>query len=142
MSESEPRWLSARERQAWLTLSMLMSTLPPALDAQLERDAGLNYYEYIVLAMLSRLSNVVTRLEARAYVGRAAHPEDRRVKVVRLLDEGWDALVAAAPAHVAHVRDLVVDAVPAADLDHLTRTLRRVLDRVSPEGFPVLDDPA
>ena len=163
VSETDPRWLSAQERQLWLTLSRLMTVLPPALDAQLERDAGLNYYEYIVLAMLSeepdrslpmsrlslvtagslsRLSNVVKRLEARDYVGRCAHPDDRRVKVVRLLDAGNAALVAAAPAHVGHVRDLVVDAVPAADLDHLTRALRRVLDRVSPEGFPALDDPA
>ena len=162
MDETEPRWLSAQERQAWLTLSILMTTLPPALDAQLERDAGLNYYEYIVLAMLSaepgralpmsrlslvtagslsRLSNVVKRLEARDYVGRVPHPEDRRVKVVRLLDAGLAALVAAAPAHVEHVRDLVLDAVPAADLGHLTRTLRRVLDRVDPEGFPALDGP-
>ena len=28
-------------------------TLPAALDAQLQRDAGINHFEYVVMAMLS-----------------------------------------------------------------------------------------
>jgi len=149
------RWLTAEERRAWLTLSRLLGTLPGALDAQLQRDAGLNYFEYVCLAMLSeqperalpmsrlstitagslsRLSNVVKRLEGRGYVRRCGDPGDRRVSVAVLTDAGWEALVAAAPAHVAHVRELVVDALSAEQLAHLGDAASLVLDRVDPEG--------
>ena len=161
MSEEEPRWLSADERQAWLAVSRLVGTLPGALDTQLTRDAGLNYFEYIVMAMLSeqperslpmsrlssitagslsRLSNVVTRLEARGYVERGVDPDDRRVRVVVLLDAGWQALVAAAPAHVAHVRELVIDAISPEQLGVLRDVLLLVLDRVDPDGRSVVVD--
>ena len=84
--QSEPRWLTAEERQAWLTLSCVIVRLGPALDAQLHRDAGISYFEYMVMAALSevpqrtlrmseladlaggslsRLSQVVTRLEKK-----------------------------------------------------------------------------
>jgi len=159
----ETRWLTAEERQAWLAVSRTLGTLPAALDAQLIRDAGLNYFEYLVLAMLSeqpgralpmsrlsavtagslsRVSNVVKRLEARGYVRRGAHPDDRRVKVAVLQDAGLDALVAAAPAHVAHVRHLVIDALAPRDLAGLRDALLLVLDRVDPEGRSVVTDPA
>lgn len=158
---TETRWLTPEERQAWLALSRAFTTLPAALDAQLQRDAGLNYFEYIVLAMLSeqperslpmsqlssvtagslsRLSNVVKRLEARGYVRRGGHPEDRRVKVAHLEDAGWQALVAAAPAHVAHVRRLVIDAIGPRELAHLRDALLQVLDRVDPDARPFVVD--
>lgn len=161
-SEPEPRWLSPDERQAWLALSRLIGTLPAALDGQLERDAGLNYFEYLVLAMLSeqpgralpmsrlssitsgslsRLSNVVKRLEGRRYVRRGPHPDDRRVRVVFLCDAGWEALVAAAPAHVTHVRDLVIDALSPRELARLRTALVKVLERVDPEGRTEVDEP-
>lgn len=162
VSDDEPQWLSAEERQAWLALSRTLTTLPAALDAQLQRDAGLTTFEYLVLAMLSehpgrrlpmsrlstvtagslsRLSNVVTRLERRGLVQRGTDPDDRRVRVVELVEEGWQVLVAAAPAHVAHVRHLVVDALTPEDLAHLRDALLRVLDRVDPEGWSAIADP-
>ena len=82
----EPRWLSDAEQAAWLSLSGLMLRLPGALEAQLQRDSGLTMFEYFVLSSLSmhpdrtqrmsdlayfingslsRLSNVVKRLEER-----------------------------------------------------------------------------
>ncbi len=162
MTETRPRWLDAEERQAWLAISRVLGTLPGVLDAQLQRDADLNYFEYIVLAMLSeapdhslpmsrlsvatagslsRLSNVVKRLEGRGYVRRGAHPADRRVKVAVLEDAGWQALVAAAPAHVAHVRHLVIDALSPQDLAGLRDALLLVLDRVDPDGRSMVTDP-
>lgn len=158
----EPRWLSADERQTWLAMSRALLILPAALDAQLQRDASLTYFEYIVLAMLSerperslpmsqlssvvagslsRLSNVIKRLEARGYVRRDGHPADRRVKVVHLEDAGWAALVEAAPAHVEHVRDLVIDALRPRELTQLRHALLKVLDQVDPEGRSVITDP-
>ncbi len=158
----EPRWLSPDERQSWLALSRTLITLPAALDAQLQRDAGLNHFEYVVMAMLSeqpdhalpmsqlssvvagslsRLSNVVKRLEARGYVRRDGHPQDRRVKVAHLEEAGWQALVAAAPGHVEHVRHLVIDAMRPRELVQLRNALLKVLDRVDPEGRSVITEP-
>jgi len=49
----EPRWLSAEEQQTWLSLVGVMTLLSPALETQLQRDAGISHFEYQVLAMLS-----------------------------------------------------------------------------------------
>src|ERR1700755_2027562 len=88
---TEPRWLSPDERDAWLALSWLMFRLPGEFDAQLQRDSGISFFEYLVLAglsmspghrlrmselaqfangSLSRLSNVVKRLEERGWITR------------------------------------------------------------------------
>src|SRR6478672_3011710 len=87
----EPRWLSPEERAAWLSLVGVMVKLPAALDAQLQRDSGLSYFEYMVLAMLSeqrdrlmrmselaaainaslsRLSHIAKRLEGPGFITR------------------------------------------------------------------------
>ena len=83
----EPRWLNAEERQAWLALVGVVIRLPAALDAELQRDAGISHFEYAVMAglseapdrtlrmsdlavlsegSLSRLSQVVSRLEQKS----------------------------------------------------------------------------
>ena len=83
---AEPQWLTGEERDAWIPLVGMLIKLPAALDAQLQRDAGLSHFEYMVLSRLSeapdrtlrmsdlailangslsRLSHVVTRLERR-----------------------------------------------------------------------------
>ena len=46
------QWLDGDERSTW-RLAAVMVKLPAALDAQLQRDAGLSFFEYMVLAMLS-----------------------------------------------------------------------------------------
>src|SRR3954462_12498221 len=92
-----PKWLSAEERAVWVRLSAVLELLPGVLDSQLRRDAGLTYFEYYLLAMLSeapdrtlrmtalaqrtnatlpRLSHVVRRLEDRGLVTRFPCPED------------------------------------------------------------------
>ena len=47
------QWLDGDERSTWLALAAVMVKLPAALDAQLQRDAGLSFFEYMVLAMPS-----------------------------------------------------------------------------------------
>ena len=51
--EEEPRWLTAEELQTWLAVSAMDTWLPDALDAELQRDAGISHFEYQVKAMLS-----------------------------------------------------------------------------------------
>ncbi|MDT7742354.1 MAG: hypothetical protein QOE59_1432, partial [Actinomycetota bacterium] len=46
-------WLTTEEQHAWRRTAAVMTLLPAALDAQLQRDAGLTQFSYLVLAMLS-----------------------------------------------------------------------------------------
>jgi DNA-binding MarR family transcriptional regulator len=134
---AEPRWLSSEEQQAWIGATALMWLLPGPLDAQLQRDSGLNLFEYFVLSSLSmaegrqrrmsdlaarsnaspsRVSNVVGRLEDQGWVTRHTHESDRRSSIATLTAAGWDKVVAAAPGHVAEVRRLLIDERTPAEL--------------------------
>ncbi len=149
-----PKWLDPEERLVWLALNRVVTRLPSALDAQLERDAGLNYFEYLVLAMLSeqadrtlrmselaatinaslsRLSHIAKRLEGRDLLRREPDPDDGRCTRAVLTDAGLATVVAAAPAHVATVRALVIDALTPAQLRDFGTANRRILDRVDPD---------
>ena len=152
----EPQWLTAEEQQTWLELTAMLSWLPDALDAQLQRDAGLSHFEYQVMAMLSmspqrtrrmkevaalangsltRLSRTVDRLEARGWVTRRPDPEDGRSTLAVLTDAGWDKVVATAPDHVAEVRRLVFDPLTRSQVGQLHEIASRVRRVVHPDGF-------
>lgn len=155
MSDDEPRWLDPDERETWLQLARLLIRLPAALDAQLRRDAGLTHFEYQVLAglseqddralrmstlasfadgSLSRLSQVVARLERRGYVERRPDPDDGRYTVAHLTDAGWEKVVATAPSHVEEVRRLVLDPLTATQVRQLRAIGERVNHAIDPDG--------
>ncbi len=153
-SNDEPtRWLDADERATWLTLSRMIVKLPSALDAQLERDADLNYFEYLVMAMLSeqetrtlrmsqlaaltnaslsRLSHVAKRLEARGFLRREPDPDDGRYTRAVLSDAGFDKVVRSARGHVTAVRELVFDALTPLEQRRLRESIDAILTRVDP----------
>ncbi len=155
---TEHRWLSADEQDAWLPLAGLLVRLPAALDAQIQRDAGLTHFEYMVLSALSeapartlrmsdlaglangslsRLSHVVSRLERRGWVRRQQCPHDGRYTNASLTDTGMAKVAASAPGHVARVRALVIDALTPAQLSQLRDIGRQILRRVDPgDGLP------
>lgn len=132
-----PRWLSDEEQHAWRAFLGFLAHLEEALDRQLQRDAGMPHAYYQVLAMLSespgrsmrmsdlaattssspsRLSHAVARLEERGWVRREKHPTDRRGSLAVLTDEGYAALVAAAPGHVEAVREALFDRLSPAQV--------------------------
>ncbi|NGN91154.1 MarR family transcriptional regulator [Nocardioides sp. KC13] len=140
---------------AWLRLIAIVELLPGVLDSQLRRDAGLTHFEYFVLAVLSeaddrtlrmtalahrtnatlaRLSHVVRRLEERGLVERFPCPEDARATNARLTAGGWDAVVAAAPGHVANVRSHVLDGLTVDQVRQLTEIGDALLARLDPKG--------
>lgn len=149
----QPRWLSPAEREAWLGLIGVVELLPGALDAQLQRDAGVSHFEYMVLAMLSeapdhtlrmtalaaqtnstlpRLSHVVTRLVNRGLAERIPCPQDKRATNAHLTDAGWRHIQASAPGHVAAVRSLVIDSLTAAQIEQLRNISTSILTRLDP----------
>jgi DNA-binding MarR family transcriptional regulator/GNAT superfamily N-acetyltransferase len=154
MTDDVP-WLTRPQLRAWLKLVAVIELLPSTLDSQLQRDADLTHFDYMVVAMLSetegrtlrmsalaartnaslpRLSHVVSRLEKRGYVSRCPAPEDRRATDVRLTDLGWDAIVAAAPGHVRTARQYVVDALSDEQVGQLDDIMRALLERLDPDG--------
>jgi DNA-binding MarR family transcriptional regulator len=151
----EPRWLDAEEMQTWLALTGVLVGLPEALDAQLQRDAGISHFEYQVMAMLSmapdhtlrmsevaalakgsltRLSRVVDRLDQRGWVCRRPDPTDGRYTLAVLTDAGWDKVVQTAPGHVAEVRRLVFDPLTKAQGRQLRDIGSRIQRAVDPDG--------
>ncbi len=146
-SAPEGGWLATDEQEAWKAVVAIASLLPGPLDAQLQRDAGLSLFEYLVLSSLSmqpdrrarmsslarlasgslsRLSNVVKRLEARGLVHRCTDPDDGRFTVATLTDAGWDVVTAAAPGHVEAVRRHVVAPLDAGQLQALVDVAARL----------------
>ncbi|WP_133916133.1 MarR family winged helix-turn-helix transcriptional regulator [Streptomyces sp. NBC_00582] len=156
MSADEPHWLDDEEQDTWRALAGLLIQLPGALDAQLQRDAGISHFEYQVLAglsmtpertlrmsvlaqfavaSLSRLSHTVKRLEKQGWVRRTPDPDDGRYTLATLTDAGWDKVVATAPGHVAEVRRLVFDPLTKAQQKQVREAGRRINTTISPEGF-------
>ena len=146
-----PKWLTPAQLEAWQALTLLLARLPTALEAQLQRDSQLSYIEYYALAALSerpdrtmrmselavltnaelsRLSHLITRLQKRGYVRREPDPEDGRYTNAVLTDAGYDLVVAAAPGHVAAVRELVVDALDDSALKALQNSAERINARI------------
>lgn len=155
----DTRWLTPTQLHAWLKLQAVVERLPGILDSQLRADAGLSAYEYMVLAMLSeapgrtlrmthlasrtnatlpRLSHVVKRLEARGLVCRTACAEDGRATNAHLTEQGWDAIVAAAPGHVRTVREHVIDLLTPEQVGQLDAIADAVLAGIDPDLKPVV----
>ena len=133
---STPRWLDADEKETWTGFVSLMLLLPGQLEAPLQHHHGLSLFEYLVLShvseapgrrlrmselaqlangSLSRLSNVVKRLERRGLLRRSPDPDDGRYTVAVLTDAGFELVEQAAPAHLASVRSRVLDLLTPDD---------------------------
>lgn len=136
---TEQRWLDDEEMRAWRGLVELTSNLQAELDAELV-PFGLAEGDYGVLVSLSeapdhrmRMCDLACRLHLSpsgltrrldglvrdGLVVREPSPDDRRVSLAVLTDDGMARLEDAAPAHVESVRRHL--------LDHLTRAQIRQL---------------
>jgi len=141
-------WLSEEQQAAWRPFVALLLRLPAALDAQLQKDAGITQFDYLVLSglseapgrtlrmselaatansSLSRLSHVVSRLEAKGWVRREACPGDGRFINAVLTGEGWEKVKETAPGHVAAVRELLVGTLSEDELVRLGAISAKVL---------------
>jgi DNA-binding MarR family transcriptional regulator len=149
------RWLDDQQQRTWRAWLTVAELLPRALDAQLQRDAGISHAAYVVLAMLSespdrsrrmsdlarranqsqsRLSHTVARLEERGWVERRRSAEDGRGNVAVLTDAGWDVVRSVAPGHVDAVRSALFDPLAPGDTEALCTALERVVARLDPQS--------
>jgi len=141
-------WLTDEQQAAWRPFIALLLRLPAALDAQLQRDAGITSFDYLVLSglsespgrtlrmselaaiansSLSRLSHVVSRLEAKGWVRREPCPGDGRFINAVLTDDGWRKVLATAPGHVTAVRELLLAPLTEEEFKQLGTISARVL---------------
>ena len=125
-------WLDAEEQRAWRGWLDVHAELTARIHRHLQATSGLSVADYEILVVLtdadvpdgslrmfelgerlrwekSRVSKQVTRMEARGLVVRRHCADDRRGAFVDLTDAGRAAIEAAAPAHVALVREIFID---------------------------------
>lgn len=153
MADDVP-WLDRDERATWISFNAMMQTLQAALDTQLKHDAGINVFEYSVMAALSespdrslqmstlaifaqgslsRLSHAVSRLERNGWVERRPSQDDPRSTDAHLTTAGLRKVKASAPDHVRAVRRLVLDPLNDTQVAALGRISREILAATSPD---------
>ncbi len=145
---SGTRWLDEEEQHTWRSYLRTSQLLQEALERQLQRDSGMPHAYYMILVVLSespgrtmtmtelsailqysvsRLSHAVSRLEEKGWVRRLKRPEDRRTTVAELTDEGFAALVEAAPGHVEEVRRVLFDPLTPGQVRQFGEILDTIL---------------
>jgi DNA-binding MarR family transcriptional regulator len=133
--------------ETWSAFATVLEWLPPALDAQLQRDSQLTHFEYGILfalanahdhtlrmstlasyanSTLSRLSRAASRLEAKGWMLRASDPADGRSTLATLTVAGLERVEQATPGHVQNVNRLVLDALTATQARQLREISRRI----------------
>ncbi|WP_020576207.1 MarR family winged helix-turn-helix transcriptional regulator [Actinopolymorpha alba] len=153
----ETRWLDADEQRTWRAFLAATRLFFERLDQELQADAGMPHAYYEVLVRLSehpdramrmselaeclgssrsRLSHAVARLEERGWLRRRATPADRRGQLAELTDQGYVALVAAAPGHVKGVRTHLFDQLSPGQVAELRRISEAVVEHLTPDGDP------
>jgi DNA-binding MarR family transcriptional regulator len=144
----EPAWLDDLEIDAWRRLAAVLTVLPGELDAQMQRRADLNQFEYHVLSYLSeapdrtlrisdlatlvrgslsRISHLIKRLERRGWLRREPVPGDGRYTNAILTDAGYEKVVSAAPVQLDVVRQLVLAQLTRAQLKQLREITSKLL---------------
>jgi DNA-binding MarR family transcriptional regulator len=152
---SEPRWLNPAEARAWRGYLRMRARLELRIGRDLQREAGLSMPDYTVLAVLSetpghrlrlielaermqwstsRVAHHLDRMRRRGMVYREEHPTNSRAAVIALTAEGLDAIVAAAPDHVASVRRHFVDLLTEEQIRMLGDVTETVLAHLGSEA--------
>jgi DNA-binding MarR family transcriptional regulator len=140
-----------KELAVWGAFLDLWRGLASGMERQLA-DAGSSGAEYQVLVTLaesgrparprdigsrlgwdrSRVSHQLRRMEQRGLVIRTDVEVDARGTLVTLTAEGRQALRAAAPGHVAWVRQNFLRHLDEEEADVLTRVATRIVDSLTP----------
>ena len=151
---SDPVVLSGEDLETWASVATVLEWLPAALDAQLQRDAGLTHFEYGILfaladardrtlrmsvlagyanSTLSRLSRAVARLETKGWARRAPDATDGRYTLATLTDLGVEKLDQATPGHVRTVHRLILDPLTKPQARQMREIGRRIMRAIREE---------
>lgn len=146
------QWLDQREERAWRSLMKMQDGLSEFIERQLRNRCGLSQADYQVLAHLSeapdgrlrsfelgallhweksRLSQHLGRMQNRGLVSRTRCLTDQRGAVIAITPRGRDLIAAAAPQHVADVRDVLIDHLTTTELEMLATIGDKVHERLA-----------
>lgn len=150
------KWLTPIEQKAWIGLLFAVEGITHASERQLQRDSGISFATYGILAALSegpemtlhmtelagiaghsqsRLSHAVARLEMDGLIKRSQCPGDRRAVHATLTAKGQRVVRDAAPAHVTAVRELVFDRLGPEQAESLAEITGVLYDALITEGY-------
>ncbi len=142
-------WLSEPEQVQWRAWLAANQLLRDRLGRDVHEATGLTFADYEILVRLSesperrmrmselaevafssrsRLSHQIDRMQKAGYVTREECRDDRRGYFAVLSDEGFEALVAAAPVHVDSVRRRIVDVLTPEEFAELGRLSQKLVD--------------
>lgn len=144
------RWLDDEEMQAWRGMVDVYNEINAVIEADLLDTHGLSGGEYGVLVTLSEaperqlrmcdlaatlhvspsgLTRRIDRLVKDGLVARESAPDDRRVTLAVLTDDGMAKLRSAAPDHVECVRRNFIDQLTRTQIRQLGAALASVMER-------------
>jgi DNA-binding MarR family transcriptional regulator len=148
---TEAQWLDSAQQRSWRAYLVGTTLLMDRLDRDLREKHDLSMPEYEILVRLSetegrrmrmavlagsvshsrsRVTHTVARMEKDGLVLRTACVSDGRGVEAVLTDKGFAALEAAAPTHVAGVRQFLVDLVGEEDFAAVGRVFNAVTDKL------------
>ena len=146
--------LTGVDLETWAALATVLEWLPPALDAQLQRDSNLTHFEYGILfaladapdrtlrmsvlagyanSSLTRLSRAVSRLETKGWARRAPDPDDGRFTLATLTDLGREKFDQATPGHARTVNRLILRPLTQLQTRQLREISRRIIRAIREE---------
>ena len=146
------QWLTADEQHSWRAWLSASTLLGDRLNRELQERHGLTIADYEILVRLSevpdrrlrmsdlaeatlssrsRLSHQIDRMERAGFVERQVCSDDRRGSFAVMTEQGWRTLVAAAPDHVAGVREHLVDQLSCAEFSALGSACQQVADHLT-----------
>lgn len=145
------RWLTKEQQVHWRSWLTASTALREQLSRELQEQHGLTITDYEILVRLSesenksirmsdlatqtllsrsRLSHQIDRMESAGLVSREVCPDDRRGQLAVMTSAGVKALVAAAPDHVAGVRNHLVDLLTDAEFKALGGAAKKIADHL------------
>jgi len=149
-TQTDTRWLTATEQDAWRAYIRLAKMLMRQLDRDLH-PFGLSTNDYEILVELSeahgnrlrmteladltaqsrsRLSHQITRMEAKGLVRRVACDGDKRGTYAMITPRGMTVIERVAPSHVESVRRHFIDTISPGDLAVLTAAYEPAIERL------------
>ena len=140
------KWLTPSEESAWRKYIVASRRLAEALDEDLSAH-GLSLSDYEILVHLSdakdrslrmsdladktilsrsRLSHRIKYMEGKGWVERQKCDSDKRGTWAVMTTKGWNAIVKAAPDHVASIRKRFIDQISKADQANIASAFEKV----------------
>jgi len=144
-------WLTEDEQKSWRAWLSASHLLNDRLSRELQERHGITIADYEILVRLSevpdrrmrmselasatlssrsRLSHQIDRMERAGFVERQVCDDDRRGSFAVMTEQGWHALVDAAPDHVEGVRVHLVDQLSPQEFESLGSACQRVADHL------------